>query len=481
MPKDPVLDEVMVQLTDQDAIRFRDCIEGGVLITGGLGSGKSSTSARTLAKAFLRSGKGGLVLAVKSDEPANWVQLAKETGREKDLLIFDAASGLCFDFVQYSWAMAGKSAGQVETVVELLTLLTSIGKPQDHSGSSQYFENAVEEILRATIIGLSNAGETISITSIHEVISSLPTERSQVDDDAWRQSSAAGRMVNKLYERQHSFTESQWGDIKAAIPHLMEKWPDLDSRTRSNVESTWSGMASKFIYDPARSMYCGGKVDFTPEQMTHEHLVVVLGTSMLEYGKAAAKLGQVGMKIVCQRAFLRHPYKPGCCHGAFIFEDEFAQVMHRDEQDFHMVCRASAIAPICILPNILNMAADEFGEQTPGSRTLGFLGLLALKIFHANNETRTNEFSADQIGREFRFVPGWNAGTGDNSTHTGMSGSMQLQHIVEPVVFTRLLKPDAQNLVSQAIVYLSGRVFRSTISADCPEGRGYLSAFFSRE
>jgi hypothetical protein len=135
MPKDPVLDEVMIQLSDKDAIRFRDCIEGGILVTGGLGSGKSSTSSRTVALAFLRTGKGGLVLTVKSDETARWIEFAKLTGRFKDLVIFNAESGLCFDFVQYCWNIAGRSAGQVETVVELLTLLTSTGKPQDHSGS----------------------------------------------------------------------------------------------------------------------------------------------------------------------------------------------------------------------------------------------------------------------------------------------------------------------------------------------------------
>jgi hypothetical protein len=68
MAKDPILDRIILQLSQHDSVRFGDIIEGGCLITGGLGSGKSSTSARNLALSLLSAGYGGLVLTVKSDE-----------------------------------------------------------------------------------------------------------------------------------------------------------------------------------------------------------------------------------------------------------------------------------------------------------------------------------------------------------------------------------------------------------------------------
>ena len=89
MPKDPVLDRTIVQLSETDVIRFRDLIEGGCLITGGLGSGKSSTSARTLALSFLRAGYGGLVLTVKSDETAHWLELRIYKERHLFILLLE--------------------------------------------------------------------------------------------------------------------------------------------------------------------------------------------------------------------------------------------------------------------------------------------------------------------------------------------------------------------------------------------------------
>jgi hypothetical protein len=140
-----------------------------------------------------------------------------------------------------------------------------------------------------------------------------------------------------------------------------------------------------------------------------------------------------------------------------------------------MVCRGSAIAPVCITPNILNVAAEE-GEQTPGAKTVGFLGLMAVKVFHPNNNTFTNEYAADQIGKEWRFVEGWNSGNSGNHSHMGVSGNKQLVHIVEPVEFTRLLKPDGDNPLSEAVVYLSGRSFQTTKTPSRPQGLPYRAS-----
>jgi hypothetical protein len=481
MPTDPVLDRNMILLSDTDALRFRDLIEGGTLITGGLGSGKSSTSGKNLAMSFLRAGLGGLILTVKSDETDVWRRYAKLCGREKDLVIFNAESGMSFDPLAYSWNIPGRGAAHIETIVELFSTLISVGKVYTASSGERYFEQAVEELMRAALVTLSLAGEPVSITSIHRIISSLPSEPGQIEDTDWQRSSDCGQLVAKLRQRKGSFSASQWSDLDIAIVYMLEKWPAHDPRTRSNIESTWSGMASKFTYDPFRSMFCSGEYSFTPEQTTHEHKVVLLDMPVLEYGRETSRLCQILVKIIFQRAWLRHQYKPGCCHGAFLFQDEFALLMHRNESHFHMVCRGSAIAPVCITPNILNIAAEEFGEQTPGAKTLGFLGLLSVKIFHANNETETCNYAANQIGKEYRYLDSWNAGASDNHSQAGVSGSKQLVHVIEPIEFTRLIKPDGDNPCSQAIVYMSGRTFNATKTAQNPKGRNYLSVLFSRE
>src|SRR5450755_1672006 len=106
-----ILDIPILSLSEKDQLTLRALVEGGTLITGRLGSGKSSTSGKALAYGFLRAGLGGLILTVKSDETAHWIEYAKACGREKDLVIFNAESALTFDPLAYSWAQPGRGAG----------------------------------------------------------------------------------------------------------------------------------------------------------------------------------------------------------------------------------------------------------------------------------------------------------------------------------------------------------------------------------
>jgi hypothetical protein len=480
MPKDPLLDRIILQLSPNDAIRFRDAIEGGIAVLGGLGSGKSSTVGRLIALAVLFAGMGGLVLTVKSDETEHWKEYARIAKREKDLVVFNAESGLSFDPLSYFWNAGGRAAAQIEMIVELFSTLLSVGKVYSESSGERYFENAVQELIRASLVVLSSAGERVSIISLHRFISSLPIDPEQLESPSWQNSSYCSQVICRLKKRSEAFEVARLDDLDIAIVFLLEKWPNLDARTRSNIESTWSAMASKFTYSPFREMFCSGRFDFLPEQASHERKIFLIDMPVLEYSRETSRLCQVLIKLVFQRAWLRHQYKPGCCNGTFLFQDEFSFLMHRLDPHFHAVCRGSAVMPVCMTQNILSIAAEEFGEQQPGSKTLGFLGLLGTKIFLANNETLTNHYASDQIGKVYAYVEGWNAGQSERDHHSGVSANKQLVHIIEPIEFTRLMKPDGENPLSEGICYLSGRTFNATTTQSNPRGLPYLRVHFSR-
>jgi hypothetical protein len=80
----------------------RDACEG-VLILGGLGSGKTSGSGALLAKKYLTSKFGGLVLTAKEEEVQLWKDFCKAYNREDDLIIFGPNSGYHFNFLDYEY------------------------------------------------------------------------------------------------------------------------------------------------------------------------------------------------------------------------------------------------------------------------------------------------------------------------------------------------------------------------------------------
>lgn len=59
----------------------------GVQVFGGTGSGKTSGSGQALARAFMESNFGGLVLTAKTDEADAWRQYAEQSGRADDLIM----------------------------------------------------------------------------------------------------------------------------------------------------------------------------------------------------------------------------------------------------------------------------------------------------------------------------------------------------------------------------------------------------------
>ena len=66
--------------------RIRDAFEG-VQIFGGIGSGKTSGSGKTIAKSFLKNGFGGLVMCAKKGEAIEWLEYAKQTDRWEDIIV----------------------------------------------------------------------------------------------------------------------------------------------------------------------------------------------------------------------------------------------------------------------------------------------------------------------------------------------------------------------------------------------------------
>jgi hypothetical protein len=131
----------------------------------------------------------------------------------------------------------------------------------------------------------------------------------------------------------------------------------------------------------------------------------------------------------------------------------------------------------------MSIAAEEFGEARPGSRTLGFLGNLSVKIFHAQTDIETCNYAADTLGREYRYLDNYGTTMPSNAGYAQASfgGSKQLVHILEPIEFTRLLKPDSDNPYAEAIVHKGGGIFNISVSERTPEGCNYLRVLFSRE
>ncbi len=383
--------------------------------------------------------------------------------------------------MHYEWTRPGRGAGDLESIIDFFSTLASIGRKDGGHSHDPFWERGNEQLMRNVIKLLDLAGEPTSIANIDRVIKSLPTRPDEYEEEAWQKSSYCAQLIAKVRARQETLSPEQWSDLDIATQYIFRKWPAFDDRPRSSLEMTWSGMADKFLFHPFQRLFCSGTCSFTPEMTTHQRKIVICDFPLLEYGHETGRTINVILKLIFQRAWLRRNLADSP-NPVFLWQDEFQYFITRRDNFFQQTCRGSRVAVVCLTQNILNLS-EELGEAQPGSKTKSFLGNLAIKIFHQQNDTETCQYAADQIGKEYRYLDSFSSGSGGQSdqSHSSFGGSRQLAHLLEPIEFTRLHKPDSGSPLAQAIVYQSGKTFHATITGRNPKGSNYLSVFFSRE
>jgi hypothetical protein len=246
---DDILRWPVLSLSDRDRLLIFEMFEGS-LIAGSSRSGKSSAVGKQLAFGLLRAPQsGGLVLVAKKEETVAWIGYAKACGREKDLIIFNAESGLCFDPLQYEWTRKGRGAGDMESIIDFFSTLVSIGKKEVGHAHDPFWERGNEQLMRNVIKLLDLAGERISIANIDRVIKSLPTHPGEYEQESWQAGSFCAQLVHSIKARKDTLTPDQWSDLDFATQYIFKKWAAFDERPRSSLEMTWSGMADKFLFN----------------------------------------------------------------------------------------------------------------------------------------------------------------------------------------------------------------------------------------
>jgi hypothetical protein len=153
------LDEELLRLTPHDPFRVRDLLNGGALILGRAGSGKTSSSERTLMQAIVKHRRSGdLILAAKPEDRGDIEAVFAKVRRLDDLIVFDAQNRWRCNFLNY----VGK--GQTRNVVQCLMMIGETLKRGESRGgdNAQFWEALNERFLYHAVAALQAAQEPLS-------------------------------------------------------------------------------------------------------------------------------------------------------------------------------------------------------------------------------------------------------------------------------------------------------------------------------
>ncbi len=499
------LDAPLVRLSQRDNWTIRDAV-AGTHIFGGNGSGKTTGSGQTLAKAFLRAGFGGLVLCAKPDERENWERYARECGRSRHLIVVAPDSPWRFNFIQYELRRHGDPAARVENLLStLMNILEQTGRERG-GGEDSFWQQAAELLLRNALMVLAASQSHFTLFDLQRLIDTAPSSESEAAGSVWQQTECArhlnaARAAYEAASRQHDFAVLQ--------NYWIVQFPRLADRTRSSITFTLSTILQDLQIGTLRELFSTG-TNFFPED-THEGAIILLDLpAVLNRTHAVA---QTLFKVVWQQAALRRMQTVSKhTRPIFLWADEAHFFVSPYDTSFQSLARATRAATVYMTQNM-----SAYYHRLPGRNaeaiTHALLGYFQTQIFHAQSDLKTIQYAQSLFGRRevtrvnqsaswtegtnssysegrsnssshafgrgdstSSFGSSWNVnvGYGDSESRThGYTTSTTMEDVLQSHHLTALKSgTDQERGLSEAIIFRTGRVWST--------GHTYLFSQFSR-
>ena len=411
----------------------REAVEG-VQVFGGIGSGKTSGSGRTLALKYLSHGFGGLVLTVKPDEKDLWVDYCSITDRTDDLVIVEPNGKYSFDFLSYE-ANQGSREGITANILQVLkTVINASEEKSSGKRDDKFWDTALDMLIFNVIDLCIISGLDVTVEWIYKVAQSLPKDNATVERlfenkeseesqrnpflltysqaqkavlskiNAWKKQQPLELLNNKqLYKSEMYEAVKEARTMDLLTDFFLTTYLDLNDKTRSIVDFSFSGFLFRLLNEPVYSLFCStknrkGTSPLLPEDSL-DGKIILINLPVKLYNKAGRDI-QIMFKYIWQRAMERRNVKANG-RPVFLWADEAQNFLHEYDAEYQATARSSRIATVYLSQNLPNYHANMGGEKSE-FRVKSFLGTLATKIFHANADYETNKYASELIGEAYR-------------------------------------------------------------------------------
>ncbi len=458
------LNSPLLFFSSKDAWTVNDATQG-ISIMGATGSGKTSGSGATLAKAFLRAGMGGLVMCAKPEERLLWEQYAKETGRSDSLVIFSPDKDKRhnqfwrFNFLEYELQRTGRGGGQTEIIVNLITRISEIAEgTHDIAGKEQFWERAMRQLVRNAIEIIALSQKTLTLKDIVKLVRDAPNSLEQIGEDAkWWDTSYCAKCL--LTASENAKTPRELNDFEMAEDYWLHEFPNLGDRTRSSIIATFTSVADQLLHGIAWEMFCT-ETNIVPEMTYKDGAVIILDLPIQEY-QVLGRITQGIFKFMFQRAILRRNPKTDPL-PVFLWADEAQNFVSSFDYQYQAVARSARSCTVYMTQNISNYYS-VLGGPNSQSEAHAFLANLQTKIFHANGDHATNQYAADTIGQKWQTAASYSvSNAGQGPSNTGGGGEV-VQYKILPAEFTTLRKGGPENdFQVSGVVFQGGRIWKAT-------------------
>lgn len=438
-----------------DFMSIGDTCEG-IQVFGASGSGKSSGPMQLIAKSYLLNGFGGIVLCAKTDEAERWKKYLQKTKREKDMILLSESH---FDFIKYEASRTTEV--HIENIVNVFMQIVEISLKKESNNNDSYWERAGRQLLRNAITMLSLAKEDITLANLKKLVSSVPKELKDIGQLTWQKSSYCNLLRLKI--EQYGIRKDRMIDYELADSYFFNEFPNLDSRTSSNVISFFTTLADGFLRGKIREIFCSGKIDFRPEYCLDGKILIV-DLSIKEHGELGKYAAGILKYMVQQALERRTDLDKDTSRPVFIFADESHYFTTKYDQVFQTTARSARGCTVYATQNLPNYQVEL--KLNPLVKSL--LGNLQTKIFCQNGDDETNKWASQSIGQEIVKRRGTSRPVREtffsDNHRESVSTSEQKDFIISPNIFTDLDKGGKKSgFFVGSIIWQSGRKWKNKL------------------
>lgn len=343
----------------------KDGLYQNILITGSIGSGKTSSAVTNILDYFLKNNIYGLILDVKGNYINTVNKVAEKYSKKGKVITISLDSNFYYNPLDKPDVTPLQLA---HTVRKVLTLIS------DNNTSDTYWLDKVETYIKDFITLIRVYDKFVTFSEVHKLAIDKEYLNNRIDE-----------IKNVIIK--NNYTDDKLFEINTSLSNLKNEYLKLDERTSSIIRSEITRITDAFVSNyNIHKKFCSksDKLDFSSDN------IYVLSINIAE-NKKIAKIISTYLKLDFQRQILNYNLK-----NTFFICDEFQEFCNLEDSNFFSLSREFKCINVISMQSYISLS----NSLNNANAAKVIIQNLVNKIWFRNDDVYTVEEIIKQIGKE---------------------------------------------------------------------------------
>ncbi len=340
-----------------------------ILITGSIGSGKTSSAISVILDGLIKNNLGGLVIDVKGNFYSEAFKIAKKYNREQDIYLISIDKGNGYNPLDYNELSSVELSNRIINVLKLIS---------DSNNSDPYWLDKAEGYIRDMISIIRVYNNITNFEEIHKLVTSKEYLIEKIEE-------VKEKILNNFFSDEELF------ELNSALFNLKQEYMNLDERTSNIIRSEITRMTSIFLSNlKFYQKFClkNNVINFPSEK------IVILSIGIGE-NKIISKIISTYLKLDFQKQIIS---QLGNYKKSFFICDEYQEIANSEDMSFFSLSREYMCVNVISMQSYSSLLNTLKSEVTTKVIIQNFVN----KIWFRNDDIYTISETIKFIGKYLR-------------------------------------------------------------------------------